>query len=64
LPMYLVRRAVVGVLMVLTSLAAGRRTTALNHATDVAFAAGYAAERWGFASRHLAPAKQISPEAA
>jgi GT2 family glycosyltransferase len=64
LPMYLVRRAVTGVLLVLTSLVAGRRTTALNHAIDVAFAVGYAAERWGFASRHLAPAKQISPEAA
>jgi GT2 family glycosyltransferase len=64
LPMYLVRRAVVGVLMVLKSLGAGRRTAALNHAIDVAFAAGYAAERWGLASRHAAPAKQISPEAA
>jgi GT2 family glycosyltransferase len=64
LPMYLGRRAVVGVLMVLKSLGAGRRTAALNHAIDVAFAAGYAAERWGLASRHAAPAKQISPEAA
>jgi GT2 family glycosyltransferase len=63
-PMYLVKRALVGALMVLASLAAGRRTTALNHAIDVAFAAGFAAERWGFASRHLVPAEQISPEAA
>jgi hypothetical protein len=41
-------------LRVLRALAVGRRTTALSHAVDVAFVAGYVAHRWGLSSRQHA----------
>jgi GT2 family glycosyltransferase len=48
LPLYLARRAAVATLASCHALLRGQRDTALHHATDIAFAAGYAAERWGF----------------
>lgn len=54
LPFYLVKRAGLGVVSTLRALLTGRRATALHHASDVAFAVGYAVERWGF----LAPPGQ------
>lgn len=63
LPTYLIKRAIVAVLRTLKALALGNRTSALNHAIDVAFAAGYAARRWGMRSRQPA-AKRATPEAA
>ena len=47
LPLYLARRAAVATLASCHAFVRGRRDTALHHAIDVAFAAGYAAERWG-----------------
>jgi GT2 family glycosyltransferase len=47
LPLYLAKRAAVATLAAGRAMLRGRRDTALHHATDVAFAAGYAAERWG-----------------
>jgi GT2 family glycosyltransferase len=47
LPFYVARRAAVATFAALKALLGGRRDTALHHATDVAFAAGYAAKRWG-----------------
>jgi GT2 family glycosyltransferase len=47
LPLYLAKRAAVAMLAAAGAMLRGRRHTALHHATDVAFAAGYAARRWG-----------------
>jgi GT2 family glycosyltransferase len=47
LPLYLFSRAAAASAAVLTTLLIGNRASALNHAIDVAFAIGYAAERWG-----------------
>jgi glucosyl-dolichyl phosphate glucuronosyltransferase len=47
LPLYLARRAVVAAGAAGTAIVRGRRLRALQHAADVAFAAGYAAKRWG-----------------
>jgi len=47
LPLYLVRRFAVGLIAAPAAALAGRTATALDHAMDVAFAAGYAAKRWG-----------------
>jgi GT2 family glycosyltransferase len=48
LPCYLVSRAALGSAAVVMSLLTGRWTRALDRALDVAFSAGYAAQRWGF----------------
>jgi GT2 family glycosyltransferase len=50
LPLYLVSRAAFGSAAVVASLLTGRWTRALDRALDVAFSAGYAAQRWGFAA--------------
>jgi GT2 family glycosyltransferase len=50
LPLYLCRRAMTAALASGEAILKGRRETALHHATDVAFAAGYAARRWGLHS--------------
>jgi GT2 family glycosyltransferase len=47
LPLFLAKRAVVAMFAAARAFLGGRRETALHHATDVAFAAGYAAQRWG-----------------
>ena len=46
-PLYLVRRAAVAAACVVAALLTGRGTLALTRAIDVAFAAGYAAQRCG-----------------
>jgi hypothetical protein len=51
LPLYLVRRAAASSAGVLAGLLTWRWTSALDRAIDVAFAAGYAAERWGLMTR-------------
>lgn len=62
LPLYLVRRAAVAAAGVLGGLLIGHWTMALNRAMDVAFAAGYAAQRWGWVTRtRLAPAAVGEP---
>jgi cellulose synthase/poly-beta-1,6-N-acetylglucosamine synthase-like glycosyltransferase len=52
LPPYLLKRSAFAALRVLGGLAAGRRTAALDAAVDIAFAAGYAAQRLGWI-KHL-----------
>jgi GT2 family glycosyltransferase len=47
LPLYIVKQAALSTMASCTAFLRGRRDTALHHATDVAFAAGYAAQRWG-----------------
>ena len=51
LPLYLVRRTAAASAGVVAALLTGRGTLALNRAIDVAFAVGYAAQRWGFMIR-------------
>ena len=63
LPRYLVKRSLLSTLDALRSLLIGNRTRALDAALDVAFAAGYAAHCYGFASTRT-PATQVRPEAA
>jgi glycosyltransferase involved in cell wall biosynthesis len=46
-PLYIAKRVVTGALATGRAMVRGRRHTALLHATDVAFAAGYAAKRLG-----------------
>ena len=50
LPLHLAKRAVTGAIASGQAILRGRRQTALQHATDVAYAAGYAAKRWGLHS--------------
>ena len=50
LPLYLAKRAVTATLASGKAILRGRRDAALRHATDVAYAAGYAARRWGWHS--------------
>lgn len=55
-PFYIVRRAAMASVGVLTALATGRWPIALDRAIDVAFSAGYTAERLGLAKpTHPAP---------
>jgi glucosyl-dolichyl phosphate glucuronosyltransferase len=63
-PAYLVKRSARALVGVLSALVAGRRTAALNHAIDIAFAAGYIAQRLGLSSRQRATTTQATPEAA
>jgi GT2 family glycosyltransferase len=51
MPLYLLRRAAVGFAAAVAALVTGRRTASLNRAVDVAFAAGYAAQRWRLVGR-------------
>jgi glucosyl-dolichyl phosphate glucuronosyltransferase len=64
LPLYLITRALLASMNGLKALAAGKRTTALNHASDVAYAAGYAAHVWGLSSGQPMRARPATPEAA
>jgi GT2 family glycosyltransferase len=64
LPLYLVARAAAGSLAVLAALLTFNWTSALNRAIDVAFAAGYAAERWGLTPRAGQPSRNVAGEAA
>lgn len=50
LPLHVARRAVTAALASGRAMLRGRRQSALQHATDVAYAAGYAAKRWGLHS--------------
>jgi hypothetical protein len=50
-PLYLIKRLATATGAGLAGLLIGRWTSALNHAIDVAFAAGYATERWGLTAR-------------
>ena len=50
LPLYLAKRAVTATLASGKAILGGRPDAALRHATDVAYAAGYAARRWGWHS--------------
>jgi GT2 family glycosyltransferase len=50
LPFYLIRRAAASAATVVVALAVWNWIAALNFAVDVAFAAGYASERWGLMS--------------
>jgi GT2 family glycosyltransferase len=63
LPLYLATRAVTATAAALLTLATCNWTSALNHALDVAFAAGYAAERWGLTPRADRPASNVAGEA-
>ena len=50
-PLYLIRRMTQASAGALAGLLIGRWTSALNHAIDVAFAAGYATKCWGLTDR-------------
>jgi GT2 family glycosyltransferase len=63
LPLYFAARAVTASAGVLAALLTCNRTSALNRAIDVAFTAGYAAERWGLTPRTGAPAASVAGEA-
>jgi glycosyltransferase involved in cell wall biosynthesis len=63
-PLYLLRRGATAAAGVVAALATGRRTTALDRALDVAFAAGYAAQQWGLTARGLGTPKHVTREAA
>jgi glucosyl-dolichyl phosphate glucuronosyltransferase len=54
LPLYLVRRAASASAGVVAALLTARGTLALTRALEVAFAAGYAAQRWGVVNRATA----------
>jgi len=47
LPLYLIRRFLVGLIAAPAAALTSRTAPALNYAADVAFTAGYAAKRWG-----------------
>jgi hypothetical protein len=47
LPLYLVRRLLVGLALAPAAALVGRAAASLDRAMDVAFTAGYAAQRWG-----------------
>lgn len=63
LPFYLVRRAAAASAGVVAALLTGRGTLALTRAIDVAFAAGYAAQRWGLISRTAAAPEPVGEPA-
>jgi GT2 family glycosyltransferase len=63
LPLYLAARAATATAAALLALATCNWTSALNHAVDVAFAVGYAAERWGLTPRADRPASSVAGEA-
>jgi hypothetical protein len=64
LPLYLVSRAAAASAAVLTTLLIGNRASALDHAIDVAFAIGYAAERWGLTSHVGQASTDVAEETA
>ena len=53
-PRYLARRFLVGLFAWPAAAIAGNRARALDRLMDAAFAAGYAAKRWGFVTIHSA----------
>jgi GT2 family glycosyltransferase len=53
-PRYLLKRGVTAAARSAGALLLGRRATALDRAVDCAFAAGYAAERWGLVAPPIA----------
>ena len=63
-PFYLAARAARAAVAAVVALMAGRRTSALNSAIDVAFALGYAAERWGLRAHTKRGAAAVAGEAA
>jgi GT2 family glycosyltransferase len=62
-PLYLVKRSVVAAVEALTALSLGRRATALDRVSHVAFAAGYAAQRWGLSPQTSTSAQQVTEQA-
>ena len=64
IPRYLITRALRAGLNAVKALVLGRRTTALNHAIDIAFVAGSVAYRWGLSSRQPSASRAVTPEAA
>jgi GT2 family glycosyltransferase len=64
LPLYIVSRAAAGSAVALSALLLGRWTAALVHAIDVAFAAGYAAQRWGLTPEAARQVKRAARGAA
>lgn len=64
LPLYLASRAATASAGVLAALLTCNWTSALNRAIDVAFAAGYAAERWGLTRRAGQAPANVAGEAA
>ena len=63
LPLYLVRRTAAAAVGVLSALLTGRPTLALTRAIDVAFASGYAAQRWGLIKRTAASREAVGEPA-
>jgi GT2 family glycosyltransferase len=63
LPLYLVRRTAAAAVGVLSALLTGHATLALTRAIDVAFASGYAAQRWGLIKRTAAPREAVGEPA-
>ena len=64
LPLYLFSRAAAASAAVLTTLLTCNRASALNHAIDVAFAVGYAAERWGLTAHAGQASTDVAGETA
>ncbi len=64
LPLYLFARAATASAGLLGALLTCHGTSALNHAIDIAFAAGYTAERWGLTPRTEQAPASIAGEAA
>ena len=63
LPFYLIRRTATASAGVAVALLTARGTLALTRAIDVAFAAGYAARRWGVVSRTAAAPRPVGEPA-
>ncbi len=63
-PAYLIARAAAASARLAGALLTCNRTSALNHVTDIAFAIGYAAERWGLTRRAERAPAGVAGEAA
>jgi GT2 family glycosyltransferase len=63
-PVYLIARAAAASAGLAGALLTGNRTSALNHAIDIAFAIGYTAERWGLTPRTERAPASVAGEAA
>ena len=64
LPLYLVSRAAAAAAAALAALLTGDPASALHHAIDVAFTAGYAAERWGLTAHAGPPSTTVAEDIA
>jgi GT2 family glycosyltransferase len=64
LPLYLVARAATASARLAGALVTFDGTSALNHAVDIAFAIGYAAERWGLTPRTEQAPSSVAGETA